>query len=67
MRANNSHHLAAAARERAERTRAKALEGNRPRPMSLACRIRSSTRAWARWRASRNCKAPVVVLVANAW
>jgi hypothetical protein len=25
MRANNSHHLAAAARERAERTRAKAL------------------------------------------
>jgi hypothetical protein len=27
-------------------------EGNRPRPMSLATRIRSSTRAWARCRAS---------------
>ena len=29
-------------------------DGNRPKPVSLPQRIRSSTRAWARWRASRN-------------
>jgi len=42
-------------------------DGNRFRPVSLACRIRSSTRAWARWRASRNGSCPVVVLVAMPW
>ena len=31
----------------------KSRDGSRPRPVSLATRIRSSTRAWARWRASR--------------
>ena len=29
-------------------------DGNRPRPVSFAIRMRSSTRAWARCRASRN-------------
>src|SRR5665647_3716498 len=30
---------------------AKSLDGNRPSPESFAWRMRSSTRAWARWRA----------------
>ena len=46
---------------------AKCREGKRPRPESLACRMRSSTRAWARCRASRNASCPAVVLVTKAW
>ena len=33
---------------------AKTRDGNRPKPVSLPQRMRSSTRAWPRWRASRN-------------
>src|SRR5215207_1711495 len=42
-------------------------DGNRPRPVSLAALIRSSTRAWARCRASKNASCPTRVLVAKAW
>src|SRR5215212_8550715 len=38
-------------------------DGNRPRPVSLAALIRSSTRAWARCRASKNANCPARVLV----
>ena len=47
---------------------ANSRDGNRPMPASFACRIRSSTRAWARCRASRNETWPPVaagVLVAT--
>lgn len=33
-------------------------DGKRPKPESLLVRTRSSTRAWARCRASRNCRDP---------
>src|SRR3954452_2457875 len=46
---------------------ANSLDGKRPSPVSLACRIRSSTRAWARCRASRNANWPPSELVTNAW
>ena len=39
--------------------------GKRPRPVSLPQRMRSSTRAWARWRASRNASCPTPVSVAR--
>lgn len=39
---------------------------NRPMPVSLAQRMRSSTRAWARCLASRWASCPVGVLVAKA-
>lgn len=42
-------------------------DGSRPRPVSLAIRIRSSTRACARCRASRNPSRPLRVLMTNAW
>lgn len=41
-------------------------DGKRPRPESLARRMRSSTRAWARCRTLRNASCPVVVLVTKA-
>src|SRR5271168_1335553 len=40
---------------------ANSRDGNRPRPASLAWRMRSSTRACGRWRASRNASCPVPV------
>jgi hypothetical protein len=43
------------------------LAGGEPRPLSLAALIRSSTRAWARCRASRKASCPMRVLVAKAW
>jgi hypothetical protein len=30
-------------------------DGNRPNPLSFPVRIRSSTRAWPRWRSSSSC------------
>lgn len=42
-------------------------DGNLPSPVSLAWRMRSSTRACARCLASRNASCPVVVLVTKAW
>ena len=41
--------------------------GRCPMPVSLPVRIRSSTRAWARCRASRNGSCPLGVLVVKAW
>jgi len=45
----------------------KLREGNRPTPVVFAVRIRSSTRAWARCRASRNASCPRLVLVTKIW
>ena len=39
---------------------AKTRDGNRPKPVSLPVRMRSSTRAWPRWRASRYWIEPLV-------
>lgn len=40
--------------------------GRLVRPVSLAMRIRSSARAWRRWRSSRSASWPLGVLVSNA-